>query len=73
MRSVKTKGNLTRGRGLTEAERLLSMPACADVNYALQDLTAVTYNTTDKRKEATRARQERDSNETEELLKFLQN
>ena len=74
MRSVKTKGILTRGRGLTETQRLvwLSMPACAEVNYALQDLTAVTYNTSDKHKEATRARQERDSKETEELLKFLQ-
>ena len=46
MRSVKTKGILTRGRGLTETQRLvwlLSMPACAEVNYALQDLTAVKY------------------------------
>ena len=56
MRSVNTKGNLTRGRGVTEAERLLSMPACAEINYAMQDLTAETYNTSDKRKEATRAR-----------------
>ena len=75
MRSVKTTGSLTRGRGLTETQRLvwlLSMPACAEVNGALQDLTAVTYNTSDQHKEATRARQERDSKDTEELLKFLQ-
>ena len=63
MRSVKTKGGLTRGRGLTETQGLvwlLSMHACAGVNCALQDLTAVTYNTSDQHKEATRARQEWD-------------
>ena len=47
------------------------MHACAEVNCALQDLTAVTYNTSDH-KEATRARQERDFKYTEELLKCLQ-
>ena len=75
MRSVKTKGGLTRGRGLTETQGLvwlLSMHACAGVNCALQDLTAVTYNTSDQHKEATRARQERDFKYTEELLKCLQ-
>jgi hypothetical protein len=39
MRSVKTAGGMTRGRGMTESQRskwLLSMPACADVNNALQ-------------------------------------
>ena len=74
MRSVKTTGGLTRGRGLTETHKLvwlLSMPACAEVNCALQDLTAVNYNTSDQNKEATRARQERDSKDTEELLKCL--
>ena len=45
MRSVKTKGGLTRGRGLTQTQRLvwlLSVPACAGVNCAQQDLTAIT-------------------------------
>ena len=35
MRSLKTSGDLTRGRGMTEQQRLrylLSKPACADVN-----------------------------------------
>ena len=35
MRSIKTNGGLTRGRGLTEIQRviwLLSMPFCADVS-----------------------------------------
>ena len=48
------------------------MPACAEVNCALQDHIAVTYNTSDQHKEATRARQEWDSKDTEELLKCMQ-
>ncbi|KAJ8414824.1 hypothetical protein AAFF_G00023470 [Aldrovandia affinis] len=42
MRSMKTSGGLTRGRGMTELQRLkwlLSMPACAEVNNAMQELT----------------------------------
>ena len=76
MRSVKVTGGLTHGRELTETQRLvwlLSMPASSVVTCALQDLTAVTHNTSDQHKEATRARQERDSKDTEELLTFLQN
>ena len=37
MRSVKSVGGMTRGRGMTEAQRaqwLLSMPACAEINTA---------------------------------------
>ena len=51
---------------------LASVNACAEVNCALEDLTGVTYNTSDQHKEATRARQERDFKYTEELLKCLQ-
>ena len=39
MRSVKTTGGLTRGRGMGETQRtswLLSMPACAEMNAAMQ-------------------------------------
>ena len=42
MRSVKSSGGLTRGRGIGEAQReqwILSMPACADYNSAMQELT----------------------------------
>ena len=75
MRSIKATGGLTLLRGLTETQMLvwlLSMPVCAGVNCALQDLTAVTYNTSDQHKEANRARQRRDSKDTEELLTCLQ-
>ena len=42
MRSVKFSGGLTRGRGMTEVERalwVLSLPACVDISYAMQELT----------------------------------
>lgn len=48
MRSLKTRGRLTRGRGMTKQQRLLrllSMTACADINQEKQDLTGVNYST----------------------------
>ena len=47
MRSVKTSGGLTRGKGLSETQRLvwlMSMPACAEVNDAMQTLAGVRYS-----------------------------
>lgn len=44
MRSAKTSGGLTRGKGFTETQRivwLMSMPACAEINDAMQTLTDV--------------------------------
>ena len=44
MRSLKTTGGLTQGRGMTELQRsiwLLSMPASAEINFAMQELTDV--------------------------------
>ena len=74
MRSVKTCGGLTRGRGMSESQRLiwlLSMPACADVNNAMQNLTGVMYHTSDQHKDTTKARQERDYKDTNELVTYL--
>ena len=44
MRSVKITGGLTRGSGMDESQRaswLLSMPACAEINVAMKDLTEI--------------------------------
>jgi len=63
MSSVKTCGGLTRGRDMSESQRLnwlLSMSACTDVNTAMQNLTGVMYHTSDQHKDTTKARQERD-------------
>lgn len=73
-RSLKTSGGLTRGRGMTEAQRLawvMSMPACAEVNGAMQNLTDIVNNTSEQHKEATKARQERDHKEAHEIVTFL--
>ena len=45
-RSLKTSEGLTRGRGITEQQRLiwlLSMPACAETNRLFQGITGVQY------------------------------
>ena len=75
MWSMKTSGGLTRGRGMTEQQRLtwlLSMPACAEVNKAMQELTEVNYNTREQNKDMTRARKERDWKDTSTVLSYLQ-
>ena len=75
MRSIKTSGGLTRGRGMTEQQRLmwvLSMPVCAEVNKAMQELTGVNFNTSEQNKDMTKARQARDWKDTHTILGFLQ-
>lgn len=75
MRSMKTSGGLTRGRGMTETQRLiwlLSHPLCAEVNNAMQQLTGINYNTSEQHKDLTKARQNKDMSDTCELLEFLE-
>ncbi|XP_032226841.1 uncharacterized protein LOC5502659 [Nematostella vectensis] len=74
MRSVKTSGGLTRGKGLTETQRLvwlMSMPACAEVNDAMQSLTGVRYRTSEQHKDSTEARKARGYEDTLVVLDFL--
>ena len=74
MRSMKTSGGLTRGRGMTEQQRLiwlLSMPACAEVNKSMLELTGVSYSTGEQNKDMTKTRQEHDWKDTQTLLKYL--
>ncbi|KAG1663714.1 ERO1-like protein beta [Nymphon striatum] len=75
MRSMKTSGGLTRGRGMTEVQRvvwLLSHPLCSEVNNAMQQLTGVNYNTSEQHKDVTKSRQEKDMTDTCQLLEFLE-
>ena len=54
MKSMTTSGGLTRGRGMTEQQRLiwlLSMLVCAEINRALLDLTGVSYSTGEQTKD----------------------
>ena len=75
MRSMKSTGGLTRGRGMGEAQRtrwLLAMPACADINSAVQELTDTMFVTSEQHKDATNARQARDNKDSFALIGFLQ-
>ena len=56
---------------MTEQQRLiwvLSMPVCAEVNKAMQELTGVNYNTSEQNKDMTKARQARDWKDTYTIL-----
>ena len=71
MRSLKTSGGLTRGRGFTEQQRLiwlLSMLACAETNRAMQELTGVKSNSGEQNKDMSKARQKRDAKDTLVIL-----
>ena len=59
---------------MTEAQRLasvMSMPACAEVNGAMQNLADIVNNTSEQHKEATKARQERGHKDAHEIVTFL--
>ena len=74
MRSVKSQGGLTRGRGMNEIQRLvwlLSMPACVQVNLAIQTLTGVRYKSSKQHKELGKARHTRDMRDTFNFLAML--
>jgi hypothetical protein len=54
MRSIKTTGGLTRGRGMSESQRalwILSRPDCAEMNDAMQTFTGINYYSSDQHKE----------------------
>ena len=71
MRSMRTSGCLTLDRGMTEQQRLtclLAMPACAEVNIAMQELSGAKYSTNEQNKETGKYWQRRDMKDTHTLL-----
>ena len=74
MRSIKSTGGLTRGRGMGEAQRtqwLLAMPVCAEYNNAMQQITGTGYKSSDQHVESTSARKEKDYKDILTLYEFL--
>ena len=74
MRSLKSNGGLTRGRGMSELQRalwILSMPACTEVQNAMEDFTKLSYVTSEQHKDLTNARRNKDEKDTENILAFL--
>ncbi|VDI11839.1 Hypothetical predicted protein [Mytilus galloprovincialis] len=50
---------------------LLSMPACGEMNQAVQDLTGIGYHTSEQHKEESQARQKRDKDDILTVLSFI--
>ena len=74
MRSIKTTGGLTRERGMGEKQRtrwLLAMPACAEVNDMMQELTNERFNTSEQHKYMSEVRRVKDQNDTMEIFTLL--
>ena len=72
--SIKSTGGRTRGRGMSELQRLVwikSLPSCSEVNQAMQQYTNVMYNTSEQHIEVSDARQRRDCADTCKLVNFL--
>ena len=70
MRSINTHGGLTRGKGMTENQRLmwvLTMP----VNETMQKFSGVSYETSDQHSNVSAARQARDVSDTVDLIDYL--
>ena len=64
MMSIKTNEDLTRRKGFGELQRTvwtLAIPACASINLAIQNLTRVSYDTSDQHREASESRKARDA------------
>ena len=74
MRSIKTHGGLTRGKGMTEKKRsvwVLSMSVCASINENMQKFSGVSYETSDQHKDVSAAIQARDVSDTVDLIDYL--
>ncbi|CAH3166903.1 unnamed protein product, partial [Porites lobata] len=74
MRSMKTTGGLTRGWGMSETQRLvwlMSMPACADINNSMQNLTGTNFLTSEQHKDTTKARKEHNQQDTNTIICYL--
>ncbi|CAG2218584.1 Kinesin heavy chain,Kinesin-like protein KIN-14Q,Kinesin-like protein KIF18B,Kinesin-like protein KIF3B,Kinesin-like protein KIN-12D,Kinesin-like protein KIN-7I,Chromosome-associated kinesin KIF4,Kinesin-like protein KIN-12B,Kinesin-like protein KIN-12E,Kinesin-like protein 5,Kinesin-II 85 kDa subunit,Kinesin-II 95 kDa subunit,Kinesin-like protein KIF15-A,Kinesin-related protein 3,Kinesin-like protein unc-104,Kinesin-like protein KIF18A,Kinesin-like protein KIN-14P,Kinesin-1 heavy chain,Kinesin-like protei len=75
MRSIKTTGGLTRGRGMSESQRalwILSMPDCAEVNNAMMSFTGTKFYSSDQHKEDGVSRKKRDTKDTMIFASFLE-
>ncbi len=74
MRSIKSRGGLTRGRGITESVRtqwIYSMHECAGVHDAMTTLTGLKSNTSEQHTEIGSARSERDNKDLTSLQEWF--
>ena len=75
MRSLKSRGGLTHGRGLTESVRLTwihTMHSCTDVHGAMTKLTQLPHTSTDKYREMGATRAKRDGADISKILLWFE-
>ena len=74
MRTVKSRGGLTRGRGMTESVRLLwvlSGHKCAEIHEAMTELSASKHTTSEQHIELGDSRKGRDFIDLVKIIQWL--
>lgn len=74
MRTLKSNGGLTRGRGMGERQRLvwlLSIPASATAYQWMQSLTQTEFTTSEQHKDSSETRQEKDHKDTLTVINYV--
>ena len=74
MRSIKARGERTRGRGVRKQKRtvwLLSTPACSQVNHAMQQVPRVCYDGSEQHKEVSNSRTNKDYEELVMVMQYI--
>ena len=74
MRSLKASGGLTHGRGMGEIQRLiwlLSSIVTSEINLAMQELSGVSYETSDQHKDISVTRMEKDLSDVHQMVYYL--
>ena len=74
MRALKSRGGLTRGRGMTEAVRLLWVHLthkCAEIHEVMTDISNTKLITSDQHVELRLSRKERDCEDLVKMLNWL--
>ena len=76
MRTFKSRGGLTRGRGFTESVRILwiySMHRCAGIHQSMSDFTELQLATSEQHVEMRVSRIKRDFEDINKMITWLQN
>ena len=74
MRSLKSTGGMTHGRGMDELQRakfILSTPLCSEIKCAVELLTDVKYGTSEQHKSSSQTRIKRDHEDAVKVFDYL--
>ena len=75
MRSIKSRGGLTRGRGVSESVRhlwVLTLNNAAGIHQAMTNLTKMTINSSEQHVEMGTARKKQDHKDCEKFLRWIE-